>query len=408
MSATGQPQKVGILTSGGDCAGLNAVIHGIAKGGHSAGIEPYLITNGYIGLYNLLDAEDLLQLTPERVDRLSLTRAGSEGGNSRLKIDKIDNPDKYQRILSGLKKFNIDCLLIAGGDDTGSVVVDLNNQGIRSIHIPKTMDLDLQTYSVGGDSAINRIASFACDSITTARTHNRIMILEIFGRYAGHTALYGGLAAGADIILLPEIKVNLEIVYQKTKDVFIKRFSDSDNQSSYALIIVAEGMRDNSGAEIVDKNQPLDSFGHPKLVGAGNYIATAIKDSLRQDPQIKEFMKSHHQYVEGLHTLPEVRELVPSHLVRCGKSYAYDIHFGLQVGLGAIELVRRKIFGVTIASFKNGVLCYLDCQRAIQQNSVTNKDIAMYEQLGICFGREPQNLNKIELHELSTDVSRIY
>jgi len=169
----GNLKNIGIITSGGDCGGLNAVVRGAAKAALSRGIGAYIIPSGYAGLYNLLDFDKLVLLDEERTDHVNSTFAGSDAGHSRVKISKIDDPDKYNRILLGLRKFNINGLVISGGDDTGSVVVDLVQNGIACVHAPKTMDLDLQTYSVGGDSAINKIARIVEDIKTTGKTHNR-------------------------------------------------------------------------------------------------------------------------------------------------------------------------------------------------------------------------------------------
>ena len=190
--------KIGVITSGGDCGGLNAVIKGVGKIAYSLGIKVYVIPRGYAGLYNLKDCESLTELTPERVDVITATLAGSEAGHSRIKISKINDPDKYEKIKDGLRKHGLDALIIAGGDHTGSVAVDLSKHDIPCIHVPKTMDLDLQPYSVGGDSAIHRVAQFVTDLRTTAQSHNRTIVLEVFGRNAGHVALYGGIGGEAD------------------------------------------------------------------------------------------------------------------------------------------------------------------------------------------------------------------
>ena len=113
-----------------------------------------------------------------------------------MKISKIEDKEKYDHIKEGLKKHQIDGLVISGGDDTGSVIIDLHNNGIPCVHAPKTMDLDLMPYSVGGDSTINRIREFVRDLWTTGRTHNRILVVEVFGRYAGHTALRPAWSGG--------------------------------------------------------------------------------------------------------------------------------------------------------------------------------------------------------------------
>ena len=210
-------KRIGIITSGGDCGGLNGVIKGAAQMANAMGMETVIIPNGYAGLYNLVDMDKLVVLTPERLDLIEAEMAGSEAGNSRVKVKKIEDANKYERIKKGLEKFNISGLVISGGDDTGSVMVDLAKEGIACVHAPKTMDIDLQTYSVGGDSAINRVATFIRELKTTGNTHNRVVVLEAFGRYAGHTALRGGVGGDADCILIPEIPVDFDIVYAHMK-----------------------------------------------------------------------------------------------------------------------------------------------------------------------------------------------
>ena len=185
-------KTIGVITSGGDCGGLNAVIKGAALMANKNGLRCLLIPNGYAGLYNLVDFDRLTELDLSRIDAIDVYLAGSEAGHSRVKIKTIEDPQKYERIKKGLKKFDIEGLVISGGEDTGSVMVDLAQQGIKCVHAPKTMDLDLQTYSVGGDSSISRIAQFAQELKTTAVTHRRILVMEVFGRYAGHTAFRGG------------------------------------------------------------------------------------------------------------------------------------------------------------------------------------------------------------------------
>jgi len=178
-------QRIGFLTSGGDCGGLNAILKGGATTAIAHGVEPVLIHNGYAGLYNLSKGAKPIPLTPSKIDRISTSLAGSEAGNSRVKISKLENEDKYDIIKKGLQQHGIEALVIGGGDDSGSVALDLCRNGIPANHAPKTMDLDLQSYSVGGDSTINRIATAIDELRTTGITHNRVIILEVFGRYVG-------------------------------------------------------------------------------------------------------------------------------------------------------------------------------------------------------------------------------
>jgi len=382
-------KKIGIITSGGDCGGLNAVVKGAAYMARNFGMSTYVIPNGYAGLYNLIEFDKLVELTRERLDFISSNLAGSEAGHSRVKIKKIQDDQKYERIKKGLEKFQIDGLVISGGDDTGSVMLDLAEHGIKCIHAPKTMDLDLQTYSVGFDSTVNRIASFCDDIKTTGRSHSRIIVMEVFGRYAGHTAFRAGVAAETDAILIPEVPVDFDYLYMHCRNRFMHRVSNSDVKAATYLIIVAEGLKDASGKELVDEASPVDSFGHKKLAGAGTYVCNQLTKRFKADPEVKEFMKREKMYIKGLYEIPEVRSVNPGHLVRSGHTSVYDVNFGKEAGAAAVVLLKKGLTGVTVIGVKQGKIQYMKTQDAIKQRFVEPEMVAYYEQLGTCFGRKP-------------------
>jgi len=398
-------KKIGVITSGGDCGGLNAVIKGIAREAYGLGIESVVIPNGYSGLYNLVDLDEVVLLNAERVSRIEASLAGSEAGHSRVKISKIKDEKKYDRIKEGLKKFGIDALIISGGDDTGSVVVDLSSQGIPCIHVPKTMDLDLQPYSVGGDSAINRIANFTRDIKTTGMSHNRIIIMEVFGRYVGHTALRGGIGAEADSILIPEIPVDFDVVYEHMKTTYFGRILRSDVKAGTYIIVVAEGLKNASGEMLYDESAGVDAFGHKKLAGAGKYIRQQLEKRLKADPGVKDFMKKTGQYAPGVYEIPEVREVTPGHLVRCGSSSAFDVNFGHKAGAAAVFLLLEGKTGNTIVDVDGQTIRYMSTSEAIKRREVDISEIALFEGLGTCFGRKPQKY-EFNLVELKERVSR--
>jgi len=400
-------KKIGILTSGGDCGGLNAVIKGAALMAETHNLELYIIPNGYAGLYNLIDQEKIVKLGEERLDQFDASFAGSEAGHSRVKIKAIRNPDKYNRIKSGMKKFALDGLIISGGDDSGSVMVDLSQQGIHCIHAPKTMDLDLQTYSVGGDSTINRIAQFVHDLKTTGKTHNRVLVTEVFGRYAGHTAFRSGIAAEADCILIPEIPVNWDVVYEHLEKRFTRRIRQSDVHSGTYTIVVAEGMKNADGTDIVDDSAGIDAFGHKKLAGAGKYTCQEIQKRMKADPAIPIFMKETGMFVEGVYEIPEVREIHPGHLVRSGNSSAYDVNFGFEAGAAAVLLLLDGKSGVTVSKVKGRKVEYIESSKAISQRYVDLDQVSLYESLGICFGRPKVAYDPI-MREVDGVYERIY
>ena len=382
-------KRIGIITSGGDCGGLNAVIKGAARKAYSLGIESVVIPNGYAGLYNLVAIDEVVVLDAERVSRIEASLAGSEAGHSRVKISKIADPNTYERIKEGLKKFKIDALIISGGDDTGSVVVDLISQGIPCIHVPKTMDLDLQPYSVGGDSAINRIAVFARDLKTTGMSHNRILVIEVFGRYVGHTALRGGIGAEADCILIPEIPVDLDIVYDHMKTTYFARVLRSDVKAGTYIIVVAEGIKTATGEMLYDETAVVDAFGHKKLAGAGRYVRQQLEKRLKNDPEVKEFMKKTGMYAPGVYEIPEVREVTPGHLVRSGTTSAFDVNFGYRAGAAAVLLLLEGKAGNTVVNVEGNKIHYMPVAEAIKQRGVDINEIALFESLGTCFGRKP-------------------
>ncbi|TNF55960.1 6-phosphofructokinase, partial [bacterium] len=378
---------------------------GAAQMAQSMGIETVIIHNGYAGLYNLVEAESVVVLTPERLDRIKAEMAGSEAGNSRVKIKKINDESKYERIKKGLEKFYIDGLVISGGDDSGSVMVDLAAQGIACVHAPKTMDLDLQTYSVGGDSAINRISSFIRDLKTTGVTHNRVIVLEAFGRYAGHTALRGGIGGDADCVLIPEIPVDFDIVYDHMKKTFTSRVEKSDVKAGTYTIVVAEGMTDVKGEQIVDESAGTDAFGHKKLAGAGKYVRKRLEAIMKKDPVMKEFMKKNGILVSGVFELPEIREVNPGHLVRSGVSSAYDVNFGREAGAAAVVMLTKGLGGNTVVKVRGTKITYKPTADVIKQRKVDFNTVALYEKLGTCFGRKPEEYTP-ELAEEKGEVER--
>ena len=155
------------------------------------GIEPIVIPSGNVGMYNLVDY-DVSEIQPATfafAESIDITRAGSKAGNTRVKTHKIDDPKAWDRVLAGIKKHRLDAFVICGGDGSGRESLRYIEHGLRVVHAPKTMDLDLQSYSVGADSAINKIAKVIADSNTSGESHCRILIIEVFGAKTGHVAL---------------------------------------------------------------------------------------------------------------------------------------------------------------------------------------------------------------------------
>jgi 6-phosphofructokinase 1 len=215
------------------------------------------------------------------------------------------------------------------------------------------------------------------------------MVVEVFGRYSGHTALRGGIGADADCILIPEIPVDFKAVYEHLKKNYMRRIRESDVKAGTYTIVVAEGIRDVSGKELIDESAGIDAFGHYKLAGAGKYVRDQISKMMKQDPEIKEFMKAEGMYVPGVYENPEVREVTPGHLIRSGNTSAFDVTFGLEAGAAAVSLLLNKIVGVTVVNVIEGEIKYMQTKDAIVQRHVELSVVSFYETLGVNFGRKP-------------------
>jgi len=226
------------------------------------------------------------------------------------------------------------------------------------------------------------------DIKTTGQTHNRVMVVEVFGRYAGHTAFRGGIAADADCILIPEIPVNFDAVYDHMKRIYMRRIMNSDVFSGMYSIVVAEGIRNEDGRHF-SEGAGTDSFGHVKLEGAGKYVRQMLENRMKKDPQIAKFMKDCGMFVEGVLETPEIRDVLPGHMVRSGSSTAYDVSFGKEIGGSAVRLLMNGITGVTVFGVFDGEIRYMPTKEAIKQRHVNLDLVSFYEQMDVCFGRAP-------------------
>jgi 6-phosphofructokinase 1 len=229
--------------------------------------------------------------------------------------------------------------------------------------------------------------------------------MEVFGRYAGHTAFRGGIAAEADAILIPEVPVDFDALYQHVKARYFGRISRSDVKRGSYLIIVAEGLKNASGEEIVDESAGVDAFGHKRLAGAGKYVCHQLEKRFKADPEVRNLMVKEKMYVKGIYEIPEIRAVVPGHLVRCGHSSPYDVNFGREVGAAAVHLLCQNISGVTVAGIDGSTILYMPTAEAIKQRHVDPDLISYHENLGTCFGRPTQKLS-LQAKEIKGKPSR--
>jgi 6-phosphofructokinase 1 len=324
----GMVKKIGVMTSGGDCPGLNAVIRAVVRRANNKyKAEAVGVLRGWLGLMDGL----VQPLTGDSVTGI-LPRGGTILRTSRTNPFIHDNgPD---RIMENFKRFELDALIAIGGEDTMGVASALHkDRGLRVIGVPKAIDNDVwgTEYAFGFDTTCN-IAMEAIDRIhTTAESHDRVMVIEVMGRDAGWIALYAGIAGGADMILIPERPVGVTEVCE-----LIRR--RHDRGKDYTILVVAEGasVKDRRTGESrrVAENGRKDEFGHPRLGGIGKYLAEIIEEE----------------------TSYETRVTVLGHIQRGGSPSAFDRVLGSRFGMVATDLAVSETFGKMVALQSNRIV----------------------------------------------------
>jgi phosphofructokinase-like protein len=307
--------RVGVLTGGGDCPGLNAVIRAVVrKGVKEHAFEFVGYRDGWKGPLEGITME----LGVEQC-RGILPRGGTILGSSRTNPFKIDNG--VERIQENLAKDGVDALVAIGGEDTLGVATKLADLGVHVVGVPKTIDNDLSgtDFTFGFDTAVN-IATEAIDRLhTTAESHHRVLVVEVMGRHAGWIALHSGIAGGANIVLIPEQPFDIEEVC---------RLVESRFESKYApILVVSEGAVPTEGGDMTLASGELDAFGHVRLGGIGDRIAKEIERR----------------------TGKEARAVVLGHIQRGGTPTAFDRWLATRFGLQAIDAVAEGDFGTMMA-----------------------------------------------------------
>ncbi|MEO3763543.1 6-phosphofructokinase [Streptomyces sp. B8F3] len=341
--------RVGVLTGGGDCPGLNAVIRAVVrKGVQEYGYEFTGFRDGWRGP---LEADTVTLDIP--AVRGILPRGGTILGSSRTNPLKTEGGIK--RIKENMAKLEVDSLIAIGGEDTLGVAQRLADEyGIKVVGVPKTIDNDLSAtdYTFGFDTAVN-IATEAIDRLhTTAESHMRVLVVEVMGRHAGWIALHSGLAGGANVILIPEQRFDVE----KVCGWVTSRF-----KASYAPIVcVAEGAMPKDG-DMVLKDESLDAFGHVRLSGVGEWLAKEIERR----------------------TGKEARTTVLGHVQRGGTPSAYDRWLASRFGLHAIEAVHEEDWGKMVALQGTDVV---RVPLAAATARIKTVDPKLYEEVGVFFG----------------------
>lgn len=342
--------RIGVLTGGGDCPGLNAVIYAaVRKGIFHYGDEFIGFLDGWRGVLE----NKTIPLTIEKIDGIQHL-GGTILHSSRTNVRKIEGG--IEKCIETLKANKLDAIIALGGDDTQSVTAALVKAGVPGIGVPKTIDNDLYGTDAcfGFDTAVS-IATEAIDRLhTTADAHNRVIVCEVMGRDAGWIALTSGVAGGAHVILVPERPIDLDHVCKLLKYNY-------DNGKHYGIVVVAEGAKLPDGS-VLTQGTEVDSFGHARLSGIGQRLAEIIEEK----------------------TGFETRSVNLGHTQRGGTPTAYDRMLGQRYGLAAIDLVHAGKFGRMVALRGNDITD-ISIEEAISKNRTVDEKF-----LSVISGLEPK------------------
>ena len=308
--------KVGLLTGGGDCPGLNAVIRAVVQQVTNAGGECVGLIEGWRGLVKGIARPLHVRETDEIIGI-----GGTILGSSRTNPFKNAEND-VAAVQRNFRELGLDALVAIGGDDTLGVAYRLHDEfGLPTVGVPKTIDNDLSVtdFTFGFDTAVNIVVDSVEKLRTTTASHRRIMVVETMGRHAGWIACFSGIAVGADYIMVPEVPIDID----HCCDVLQKRLNDGKN---YAIVVVSEGAKMPNRKEVLT-SQETDAFGHVRLGGIGQSVAEIVEERLKR----------------------ETRSVILGHLQRGGPPSAYDRVLATRLGLAAGELVLKKRFGTMVA-----------------------------------------------------------
>jgi phosphofructokinase-like protein len=349
--------RIGVLTSGGDCAGLNPALKWVVKTAMDERLEwergiryeVFGIRDGWKGLVNVDPATlesggNIVPLNPDVVktwDRYGGTMLGTS------RFSPYDPKNECSKtIIDNIQRLGLEAVIAIGGDGTLAIGTRLAREGVNVIGIPKTIDKDLPEtdYSLGYETALSVIVEEVDRLRTTAGSHKRIFIVETMGRTAGWLALQGGEACGAYIILIPEF----DFSFDKVNDLVLE---GRRSGARYEIIIVAEGAKPVGGTETV-KKEGIDSFGHKALGGIGELVAREIENR----------------------TQLETRSVVLSHLQRGGAPCAYDRRMGRYFGIAAVDLVVCQRYGKMVC-VKNGDIASVPLEKIYGRLNLVNPSV---------------------------------
>ncbi len=341
--------RIGILTGGGDCPGLNAVIRAVVRKGVNR--YGYAIVGYRDGWKGVLEGRTL-HLTPDNTSGI-LHRGGTILGSSRTNPFKVEGG--VERVKHSLFSENIDALIAVGGEDTLGVADKLTSEGVNVVGVPKTIDNDLSgtDFTFGFQTAV-QICTDAIDRLhTTAESHNRVMVVEVMGRHVGWIATYSGLAGGADEILVPEQPFDIEEVCTHIRH-------RHHRGRTFSIVVVAEGATPQEGGETL-QSEDKDAFGHVHLGGIGVWLGREIE----------------------ARTGFETRVTILGHIQRGGTPTAYDRVLATRFGIAAIDAVEAGDYGVMVA-LKGTDIVRVPLSEAVDELKTLSQEL--YDSAGVFFG----------------------
>ncbi|PID72497.1 MAG: 6-phosphofructokinase [Desulfobulbus propionicus] len=359
-------EKILISTGGGDAPGLNAVIFAVVKAATRKGWEVYGSRSGYGGL---LDHDDLVRLTPEAVEGIlpvggTILGSTNKGHPFAMPVENLAGElqvvDLSDKILSSFQRMGFLCHIAVGGDGSLEIAHRFARKGMPVIGVPKTIDNDLEATdrTFGFDTAVST-ATDAIDKLhSTAKSHDRVMVVEVMGRDSGWIALYSGVAGGADAILLPEIPFSLDAVCEKIAD-------NELHGKHYSIVVVAEGAS-SEGGEVFNKGR--GELGREEVVlgGVGNWVAGEIRNRLGKD----------------------TRSLTLGHLQRGGSPTTFDRLLALRFGAAAVRMAEAEQFDHMVAwtppTMSAVPIADAICKR--KKVDLTSDKVLTAREIGICLG----------------------
>jgi phosphofructokinase-like protein len=342
VHANRRATRIGILTGGGDAPGLNAAIRAVARRAFQLGLQVSGIKNGWGGALE----DDIEDLTPDSI-RGILPLGGTILGTSRT--NPMKEQDGIDRVLAVMGRRGIDGLAAIGGDDTLSVAVALDKAGFRVVGVPKTIDNDLATteFCIGFDTAVQVVVEALDRLHTTASAHHRVMVVEVMGRDTGWVAMIGGLAGGADLIVIPEFPTSLHEVVEHLRQ---RRAEGKD----FSIIVVAEGAHLSELTVANGEEGKKDAFGHIQLSKRG------VGDALSQRIEAE--------------TGFETRVTVLGHLQRGGSPTPTDRIWATRLGVAAAELLAEEKGGV-IPIRKNGSVAIVPLSEVVKETRQVPREL---------------------------------